>query len=141
MIVTSWPTGRAWNTQEIEGYVRGIIQLDCEILVQAVVLAQRELEHRPSVAELRQFYRLEQANRRETFTAPADRKPERVPLWVRRWVAARFLHDEFGRTKDERRFPEQQDWADPDLPLMPPDEWLSEAEHVTDQQVWRMVRQ
>jgi hypothetical protein len=39
-----------------------------------------------------------------------------------------------------RRFPEQQGWANPDLPLMPADAWLEEAEHVTDDRVWNTLR-
>ena len=55
---------------------------------------------------------------------------------MRRWVAARFLAEEFQREQDMRRFREQGDWADPDQELMPDEEWLEEAAQVSDAKVF-----
>ena len=38
-----------------------------------------------------------------------------------------------------RRFVEQGDWADPDAPLMPLDEWVREAEAITDRDALRVL--
>jgi len=50
------------------------------------------------------------------------------------------LYAQFGREQDMRRFPEQQDRHSPDMEMMPPTEWLDEAEHVTEAQVWRTLQ-
>ena len=125
----------------MDAYASGLMRYDAEFAVAAVAAAQQKLMYRPSVAELREFYDLERAKRRAVAERPVEprAKKEKVPLWVRRWVAARYLHAQFGKEQDMRRFPEQQDQYSPDMPLMPPTEWLDEAEHVTDERVWRTL--
>lgn len=142
MVVTTWPTSKAWDEDEMLAYATGLQKYDAATMTHAVAAAQQKLMYRPSVAELREFYDLERAKTRARAEAPAERyaKKEKVPLWVRRWVAARYLYRQFGRDQDLRRFPEQQDWANPDLPLMPADAWLEEAEHVTETQVWKTLQ-
>jgi hypothetical protein len=141
MVVTTWPSTRVWDADELSAYANGLMGYDAATMTHAVAAAQQKLMYRPSVAELREFYDLERAKRRATAEKPTTKyvKQEKVPLWVRRWVAARHLHRQFGKEQDMRRFPEQQQWASPDLDLMPPTEWLDEAEHVTDERVWRTL--
>ncbi len=133
MVVRSWPGSKLWDAEDMLSYSRGLERMD------AVAVAQQHLTNRPSVAELRDFYDIERAKQRATAEKPERQWPakrETVPLWVRRWVAARYLHKRFGKDQDMRRFSEQGDWGNPYHDLMPPDEWLEEAEHVTDRQVW-----
>ena len=141
MVIRTWPTSKAWEADEMLAYAEGLMRYDAETCVNAVAAAQQKLMYRPSVAELREFYDLERAKHRAQAERPAPQyaKKEKVPLWVRRWVAARYLHRQFGREQDMRRFPEQQQWASPDLDLMPADAWLEEAEHVTEDRVWRTL--
>lgn len=142
MVINAWPTSRPWTEDEMDMYARGLLVLDAATAVATINTAQQQTKHRPSVAELREFYSIERAKIRAQVERPVEKyvKKEKVPLWVRRWVAARYLHRQFGREQDLRRFPEQQGWADPDLELMPPTEWLEEAEHVTDERVWKTLQ-
>ncbi len=141
MVIRSWPSNRAWTADEMSAYARGLERMDAEAAVKAVDQAQQHLERRPSVAELRDFYDIERAKIRAAEEKPSrwPTKREVVPLWVRRYIAARYLHAMFGKDQDMRRFPEQGDWGNPDQPLMPPEAWLEEAEHVTDDRVWRTL--
>ncbi len=142
MVIRSWPGGRLWTAEEMDAYATGLMWMSAEHAVNAVAAAQQRLTHRPAVAELREFYDIERAKHRAKQERPATPLPkrERVPLWVRRWVAARYLHAMFGKEVDMRRFPEQQDRHSPDMDMMPPDAWLDEAEHVTDDRVWRTLQ-
>ncbi len=141
MVVTTWPTTKVWDADEMDAYAQGLMRYDAATCVAAVAAAQQKLMYRPSVAELREFYDLERAKTRAAAEKPVEPyvKKDKVPLWVRRWVAARYLYARFGKERDDRRFPEQQDWANPDLELMPADAWLDEAEHVTEKQVWNVI--
>ena len=142
MVVTSWPSSKVWTAEEMTAYANGLMRYDAATCVQAVAAAQQKLMYRPSVAELREFYDLERAKTRAAAEKPREEivRKEKVPLWVRRWVAARYLHKMFGEEQDMRRFPEQQDRHSPDMDMMPPTEWLEEAEHVTDDRVWNTLR-
>ncbi len=143
MVLTTWPQSREWDTDEIMAYANGLQRYDAEYCTKAVAAAQQKLMYRPSVAELREFYDIERAKARASAEAPERQwaaKRETVPLWVRRWVAARYLHAMFGKDQDMRPFPEQGQWASiDDTNLMPPDAWLEEAEHVTDDRVWKTL--
>lgn len=142
MVVRSWPGGKPWSEPEMDAYATGLMRYDAAFAVAAVAAAQQKLMYRPSVAELREFYDLERAKHRAQAERPVEprTRKEKVPLWVRRWVAARYLHAQFGKAQDMRRFPEQQERGSPDVELMPAAEWLDEAEHVTDDRVWRTLQ-
>lgn len=141
MVVTTWPSTKIWGEEEMHAYATGLQTYDAETCVKAVAVAQQKLMYRPSVAELREFYDLVRAKTRAAADKPAEKweKKEKVPLWVRRWVAARYLHSMFGKDRDMRRFPEQQDWGNPYADLMPADAWLDEADHVTEDRVWKTL--
>lgn len=142
MVITSWPSSKVWTAEEMTAYATGLQRYDAEYATKAVAAAQQKLMYRPSVAELREFYDLERAKTRARTETPVTERPrkDKVPLWVRRWVAARYLYAQFGKAQDMRRFPEQQDKHSPDMEMMPPTEWLDEAEHVTEAQVWRTLQ-
>lgn len=142
MVLTTWPMTREWDTDEIMAYANGIQKYDAATMTRAVAAAQQKLMYRPSVAELREFYDLERAKTRASAEKPATALPrkEKVPLWVRRYVAARYLHAQFGKDRDMRSFPEQQQFANPYVDMMPADAWLDEADHVTDSQVWATLQ-
>ena len=142
MIVTTWPSTKVWGPEELTAYAAGLQRYDAATCTRAVAAAQQKLMYRPSVAELREFYDLERAKTRATAEKPREERTrrEKVPLWVRRWVAARYLYAQFGREQDMRRFPEQQDRHSPDMEMMPADAWLDEAEHVTEDRVWKTLQ-
>lgn len=141
MVINAWPGSKAWTEEEMHAYATGLQRYDAAVCVQAVAAAQQKLMYRPSVAELREFYDLERAKTRARAEKPEEprARKDKVPLWVRRWVAARYLYRQFGREQDMRRFPEQQDRYSPDMELMPADAWLEEAAHVTDERVWKTL--
>jgi hypothetical protein len=138
MVISTWPSSKAWGEDEMTAYATGLMKYDAATLTRSVAAAQQKLMYRPSVAELREFYDLERAKTRASAERPEQPRArvEKVPLWVRRWCAARYLYARFGKEQDMRRFPEQQDKYSPDMEMMPADAWLEEAEHVTDKQVW-----
>ncbi len=141
MVVTTWPSTKIWTAEEMSAYATGLQRYDAEYATKAVAAAQQKLMYRPSVAELREFYDLERAKTRASMERPVEPavKKEKVPLWVRRWVAARYLYARFGKEQDLRSFPEQQTFANPYVDVMPADAWLEEAEHVTERQVWSAI--
>ncbi len=141
MIANHWP-GPHWNTDTLDAYATAIERLDAATATAAVITAVNELEFYPKVATLHDFYDIERAKNRAAEEKPERQWPQKrevVPLWVRRWVAARYLHRQFGRDQDMRSFPEQGQWANPYTDPMPPDAWLEEAEHVTDDKVWKSI--
>lgn len=142
MVVTTWPQTKEWGVDEISAYAAGLQKYDAATCTRAVAAAQQKLMYRPSVAELREFYDLERAKTRAAAERPAEPrvKKDKMPLWVRRWFAARYLYAQFGREQDMRRFPEQQDRYSPDMEMMPADAWLDEAEHVTEDRVWKTLQ-
>jgi hypothetical protein len=143
MVITTWPSTKVWGEEEMDAYAHGLQRYEASACVKAVAAAQQKLMYRPSVAELREFYDIERAKTRAAAEAPERQWPtkrETVPLWVRRWVAARYLYARFGKEQDLRPFREQGDWATPDGERMPQDAWLEEAEHVTDDRVWNTLR-
>ena len=141
MVITTWPSTKVWTAEEMSAYATGLQRYDAATCTRAVAAAQQKLMYRPSVAELREFYDLERAKTRAHAERPHEERTrrEKVPLWVRRWVAARYLYAQFGREQDMRRFPEQQDRHSPDMEMMPADAWLDEAEHVTEDRVWKTL--
>ncbi len=143
MVITTWPSTKVWGEDEMEAYAHGLQRYEASACVKAVAAAQQKLMYRPSVAELREFYDIERAKQRASDDKPERNWPakrETVPLWVRRWVAARYLHAMFGKDQDMRRFAAQGDWGNPHVDLMPDDAWAEEAEHVTEDRVWRTLQ-
>jgi hypothetical protein len=98
-IVNSWP-GSDWEPERLTAYVNAILPLDAEATTKAVAKAVQKLKFRPSVAELREFVRMErQPSERELADyMPVEVQPK--PDWVSRWERARAA-------RDMRAFPEQ----------------------------------
>lgn len=94
----------------------------------------------PTIAEFRQAYTNELARwrqRHRQIEPPEPAGSREVPMWVRRWAAARYLHSRFGKEQDTRPFKEQHGHVDPDAATMPDDAWTEEAQQVTNADVWR----
>jgi hypothetical protein len=141
MVINSWPEGRVWTAEQITAYANGIHNLDAELAVHAVNLAQKSQDRRPSVHELRGYYQAVRTTREASSAPAASRyeKPEKLEPWVKRWAAARFFYDRFGRERDLRRFPEQHQYVDTTTEEMPADEWLEESQHLTDAEIRKAV--
>lgn len=104
MVLNSWP-GPAWEAERLQAYVIAVEPLDAEIAVKAVARAVQVLKFRPTVAELREFVRIERSmSQREVAEYVKPEKPER-PEWVIRWERARACGD-------WRAFPEQMSGMD-----------------------------
>ncbi len=100
-------------------------------------LSQRQRE-RPTLADIRQIITIIHRDRGNT-TRELSAGRQTLPGWVKRWACARYFHARFDRKQDMRRFPEQGDWVDPRVPLMPEHEWADEAERISDADVYRAV--
>lgn len=142
-LTNAWPRPE-WTPTQIASFMESLLPYDAEIATQALAKAHIAVTYRPQFAEFFTFYRAEQAARNAEQSASAiaaapAAKPSRLPLWVRRWIVARYLFARFGRDQDMRRFAEQQDWADHRVPLMPADEWVAEANAIGDREAVRAL--
>lgn len=137
MVINAFPGDRDWTAEQITMYAHGIERLDAEHATRAVLQAQKTLPRRPDVAALIAITRSMSAG--TAATPQPVHKPKPLPLWVKRWVCARHLHYKFGKPRDMRVFPEQREYSDPLVPLMPPDEWVTEAQHISDRDAYRAV--
>jgi len=99
----------------------------------------------PSWFDFREAYNNELKLREPDATSVQDAlgiSPEGkrvIPFWVKRWIAARFLFARWGREQDTRPFTEQKDRLTSlagEIEWMPEDEWVEEANHVSDDDVW-----
>lgn len=137
LIVDSWP-GPVWETERIDAYARAIEPLDAEITTLAVARAVREIKFRPSVAELREFVRIERA-----LSEPDEARyvrPEKplLPEWVQRWARARgvgdmrlFPEQMTGLDKIARQSPEDyRAYAPPEVPVMDDTVWIQPWEYL-----------
>lgn len=136
MVIAHWVTPR-WTEAQMEAFVVALGSMEPDLATEAVALAAKDLQHRPSIADMHSYVKLARANRRVSEPdEPYAKHPRHgLSLWVKRWVCARMLYEHMGRPQDMRPFPEQTglDYP-PDLEMMPPDEWVAEAERITDAQ-------
>lgn len=117
--------------------------LDAELATQAVLRGRNEWTFFPPWSVFKQGYKMQQHLREPTGEQRQDlpKTGLKMPLWVRRWAAARYLYKRFGREQDMRPFREQKDHVDPlTTGWMPDDEWVQEADRVTDADVWGSLR-
>lgn len=139
-------TGSGRMTGEKQGFWEAqLVHLPADQATEAVLLGIKSWRYFPSWADFGEVYTA--VGRRHQQAVEGERRHEhetivstRLPVWVKRWAAARMLHNAFGRDRDERRFAEQGDHGDPNQPLMPEDEWLPEAEKIADAQVFAALR-
>ena len=119
-----------------------LLPYDAEIGTRAVARLARTSKFPPRLADLlevvKMFHRERQGESAvEGEALPRPSSKERVPGWVKRYVAARFLYRRFEREQDMRPFPEQREYVDPrTTEWMPEEEWAEEATRVTDDDVW-----
>ena len=106
MLVHGWPGG-VWEQPRMEAYVTALLAFEAKPTTAAVLRAQSSLRYRPSIAELREFIRIEQrlqepdeAEERRTRVPEQPGRPE----WVNRWDRARA-------NNDWRPFPEQCEYV------------------------------
>lgn len=141
MVLNGWAKPD-WTDGQTEAYVNALVPYDPELMTAAVALAHKELQFRPPFSELYQYYRAAKADvasRQDPPPTTASGNRNTLPLWVKRWVCARYLYARFGRERDMRTFPEQRDWAGPEGALMPPGEWVEEAQRISDRDAARAV--
>lgn len=141
MILNNW-TRPSWTDGQTEAYMNALVPYDPELAVNAIAMAHKQVGFRPSFSEFMQFYKLAKVE----AGPQGEPMPPRVytrgmPLWVKRWICARFLWRQFDREQQDMRvFAEQRQWSDPDAPLMPPDEWTAEAERLKDSDAIKAFR-
>lgn len=133
MILSHWHSNREWTKEEIDVYARLIQDMDIELTMSAVIKAAKEIAYRPSISELRERVRAEK-RRLAPAVEPLEAKLTPLPHWVKRWICARMLYKQFGKEQDLRRFPEQGDWGDLTMEVMPEGAWEKEAASMSDEQ-------
>lgn len=143
MLVSAATSGKA-DQSTLDYFSAALAPLDYEVALSAATIGKDFWRFFPSWAEFKEMYRLQERQLRPkpspSESLPPIPKNSKIPEWVRRWVAARFLYSRFGKAKDLRPFPEQGDWVDPKAEKMPPDAWVDEAKHVADADVWATVK-
>lgn len=137
MVVNSWP-GAVWETERMEAYVESLLPLDAATTTKAVARAVHQLKYRPSIAELREFVRIERALSAEEEIRFMPTEMPQKPAWVLRWERARAAGD-------MRPFPEQMIGMDtlarqsvehyaayspPAHSLDDPEHWVQEHEYL-----------
>jgi hypothetical protein len=131
----------ALTDEQVSVYESGLLFEDAEHASRAILAGVREWKFPPRYAEIVERIRMERRASQPTVSEPPSPKISGIPLWVRRWIAARYLYASFGRELDMRRFPEQ--FGQPGDPeangSMPDDEWLEESDHVSDDHVWKTI--
>lgn len=137
MVIHGWP-GPDWPAERLAAYVESIMPLDAAITTHALARARNELKYRPSIAELREFYRIERklSETEEIRFMPVDQTVK--PAWVERWERARAAGD-------MRPFPEQMAALDslarfdaehykvyrpPEQPVTDPEFWVQPDEYL-----------
>ena len=132
IVASGWPDAKTLDRDEINLYARSIEDLDAELTTHAVLRAVKDTPYRLRVSELRERVRMEK-RRLVAEVSPLD-EPERrpVPIWVKRWICARLLHQKFDKEFDQRRFREQGEFGDLTQEMMPDGAWIAEAEKIGD---------
>lgn len=141
MILNYWRPRREWTKDEISAYASSIQDLPAELTTSALAHAAKEIAYAPSIAELREYVRLERVRRAPVVPETPLPRGAPIPFWVKRWICARMLYETFGKPRDMRRFPEQGDHGDLTKELMPDDAWLDEANSLDDETAEKAFRQ
>lgn len=119
--------------------------LDAELATEAVLAGIQLWDFFPSWGEFSRIYHDLAKRRRERLEGEERRRLEdeldrrsklKIPLWVKRWWIARHCVT----PPDLRRFPEMDDWADPTVPLMPPELYVEEARKLEDVEMMEKLR-
>lgn len=118
---------------------------DVELVSKALLRGIGEWKYPPSYADLKEFIRLEKkasmATESENTSSFPATQPKAMPMWVRRWVCARFLFARFQKDRDQRMFPEQFPYGAPaNVELMPEYEWAEEAAQINLADAWKAIR-
>lgn len=143
MLISAATSGKP-DQSTLDYFSAALSPLDYEVALSAATIGKDFWRFYPSWAEFKEMYKLRDGQLHPkpspSESLPPITKGSKIPQWVRRWVAARFLHEKFGKEKDTRPFPEQGDWVDPKTERMPPDAWVEEASHITDADVWATIK-
>lgn len=121
-----------------------LIGLDADQATQAVHIGIRSWKFFPSWADFATIYTdlhklgLAEAEAQQRKQTNVQREIG-LPFWIKRFACARYLYARFDREQDFRRFAEQGDAGDLREELMPDDEWVKEAETISDHEAWRSV--
>ena len=129
--------------EQVEVYESSLLYEDAALASKAILHGIREWKHPPRYAEIvetiRMFRRANEADSpREDQGWRSYRPSEPLPLWVKRWVYARYVCD----PPDLRPLKEQHGFAQDVIPRegwMPDDAYVEEAKQITDLQVRRAV--
>lgn len=140
MILMHWRVND-WTEEEIDVFAKSIQHLDAEIATSTVITSAKELKFPPRIAEFHERYRTERKRLRPTIDAKAEPDGAPLPLWVRRWMCARYFYAQFGKERDMRRLPEQGDHGDQTQELMPEGAWVEEANAMNDEELMKRWRQ
>ena len=135
----------------LEYFIARLTTYDYEPALAAATVGAGVWRFFPSWADYSEMYRAQKRSLGEPVGEQRDQTPlkpaigpvsKEVPLYVKRWIASRFLYYRFNREQDLRPFREHEDQVDQtDGPIewMPDDEWLTESERVSDKEVWGIL--
>lgn len=119
-------------------YQRKLEPEDADLATKAILRGMNVWKYPPSWADLRELIL---AEKRGVPEAKETYRVSVMPMFVRRFVCARFLYTRFDREKDLRPFLEQFPMGPPPgIDLMPEDEWVEEAATVNIAEAWRAIR-
>jgi hypothetical protein len=150
MLIAAATGGPPPDDQKLAFFTAALLHLEYPIALSTATTGSVIWRYFPSWAEFKEIYRTQQklteplGEQRDQLAEPLPpiARGRKIPDWVRRWVAARFLYARFGRSQDLRFFPEQKDFIDAtQMERMPDSEWIEEAAKISDEDVWKAVAQ
>lgn len=125
--------------EQVEVYEGNLIYEDARIASKAILDGIKEWKFCPKYAEV--VERIRMFARADAMTAPRppEEKVTPPPLWVKRWIVARYIAE----PPDMRVFREEEnghpDGFVPEGGWMPEDAWLLEAEALTAEQITKAM--
>lgn len=141
--ILDWLTGSfSKRLEENERFVwlATLANMDAAHAMDVALKFAQSGERFPSVPDFRRAVR-GYIDREERKPDPTDAIPRsKPPLWIFKWIAARFLFRRFDREQDMRPLREQADWCGPVKEWMPEDEWVEEAKKISEAEVWSAVQ-
>lgn len=136
-------TGGRADPETVGYFLAGLSRLNYDSALAAASTGSIVWRYFPSWAQFMEIYKAQERLREpageQRMDLPPVVKERGIPLFVRRWVAARFLYERFGKKQDLRWFEEQRQYVDAREEKMPDDAWLEEAKRISEKDVWAAV--
>lgn len=132
--------------EQVDVYREGLLFEDAELASKAILAGVREWKFPPRFADIVERIRMERRATMASIPATVEKAIEdlSIPLWVKRWIYARFILDPPDRRVFQQQFPDiHRRGQQPEEGWMPADLYADKAAMISDlfvrQQVIRVT--